>query len=298
MEDIFLMLLAGVLVLMGIEFLSYRLDKNPSRQRVGVSARDTATSLSVYALARITRPLAQFTGVPLVVLAAALTPLALPASQWWVWVAALVLTDLAYYAKHRMAHRIRFFWAAHSVHHSSQHFNLSTGLRTPWLVPGWFFLSSIVYVPLALVGFPVWMIFGCHGIVIFYQFPIHTERIDRLPRPIEYLFNTPSHHRVHHGANNPYLNKNYGGILIVWDRLFGSFTEEGGPVRFGLRKNIATHNPIKVNFGEFVAMLGDVRRSRTWRGRVGSLLGPPEWTDANAEQSPTRDDSRLVEAGS
>ncbi|BBX74377.1 sterol desaturase family protein [Mycobacterium shinjukuense] len=305
MERAFPILLIGLMVLMGIEFLSYRLGTERAQPRAGFSARDTAASLSVYTLALITRPVGQFTAVPVVLIAGALTPVHLPASRWWVWLSALVLTDLAYYVKHRMAHRIRLFWAAHSVHHSSRYFNLSTGVRTPWLVPGWLFLSSAVYVPLALVGFPVWMIFSCHTIVIFYQFPVHTERIDRLPRPIEYLFNTPSHHRVHHGANNPYLNKNYGGILIVWDRLFGSYAEEREPVSFGLTKNIDTHNPIKLNYHEFVTMLGDIRRSRTWRARLGYLLGPPEWaevapasesTDSGSPQAGVRNDEHQAMA--
>lgn len=109
--------------------------------------------------------------------------------------------------------------------------------------------------------------------------PPHTERIDRLPRFIEYLFNTPSHHRVHHGANNPYLDKNYSGILIIWDRIFGSYAEETEPVRYGLTKNIGRNDPITVNFHEFGRMLRDVWRARTWRGRVGYLLRPPSWTE-------------------
>ncbi|MDC8993562.1 sterol desaturase family protein [Mycobacterium marinum] len=283
--------LTGFMVLVGLDFLSYRLGKQRNRSRPSVSARDTAANLSVYALARLTRSVGSVTAVPLVLIASALTPIHLPTAQWWTWACALVLTDLAYYGRHRMTHRIRVFWAAHHVHHSSQYLNLSTGMRTPWLVPGWLFISAVVYVPLALIGFPVWMIFACHAIVLFYQFPIHTERINRLPRPIEYLFNTPSHHRVHHGANNPYLNKNYGGILIVWDRLFGSYAEEDEPVQYGLQQNIATHNPIKLNYHEFVAMLSDVGRAKTWRGRVGYLLRPPGWSEVAETPAPRSHDS-------
>lgn len=265
-------------VLMAIEFLSYRFDKDNPRPRAGISLRDSTTSLSIYALGYIVRPLERFIEVPIVAIAAAFAPMQLSAGHWWVWVAAIVLADLAYYAKHRMSHRVRLFWAAHSVHHSSQHFNLSTAVRLPWLIPG-SFLSSIVYVPLALVGIPVWLIFLSQAIVLLYQFPIHTERIDRLPRVIEYVFNTPSHHRVHHGANNPYLDKNYAGILIVWDRMFGSFAPEEEPVRYGLTKNIDTHNPVKANFHEFAAMVRDVWRARTWRGRLGYLLRAPGWRE-------------------
>jgi len=283
---IFVYAIPAFLVLMAIEFFGYYREKReaargiekPGRVKAGVSARDAATSMSVYGIRQLVKPLEKFIVLPIIVVAAALTPLALPASQVWVWVLALVLADLAYYVKHRMSHRIRLFWAGHSVHHSSQYFNLSTAVRLPWLIPG-SFLKSVVYIPMALIGLPVWMILLCQAIVLLFQFPIHTERIDRLPQAIEYVFNTPSHHRVHHGANNPYLDKNYAGILIIWDRLFGSYAEEVEPVRYGLTKNIDTFNPVKVNYHEFGSMLRDIWRAHTWRGRIGYLLRPPGWAE-------------------
>lgn len=273
--------LPAFFLLMAIEFVSYRFDKDapgPSRARAGISWRDSATSLSIYVIGHLVRPLERFIELPIVAVAAAFAPLHLSPSNWWMWVIAIVSADLAYYAKHRMSHRVRLFWAAHSVHHLSRHFNLSTAVRLSWLVPG-SFLSSVVYVPLALIGIPVWLIFLAQAIVLLYQFPIHTERIDRLPRVIEYVFNTPSHHRVHHGANNPYLDKNYAGIFIVWDRMFGSFAAEDEPVRYGLTKNIDTYNPVKVNYHEFAAMVRDVWQATTWRGRIGYLLRPPGWRE-------------------
>ncbi len=287
--DIFIYASPAFLVLMAIEYFGYYRESRENKKaaeprpvaKAGVSGRDSVASMSVYTIGRVVKPLDKFIELPLVALAGALAPAALSASQWWVWVIALIGADLAYYAKHRMAHRIRLFWAGHSVHHSSQHFNLSTALRLPWLIPG-SFLASVVYVPLALIGIPVWMIFLSQAIVLLYQFPVHTERVDRLPRPIEFVFNTPSHHR----ANNPYLDKNYGGILIIWDRLFGSYAEEIEPVRFGLTKNIDTFNPIKVNYHEFAAMVGDVWRAKTWRGRIGYLCNPPGWSE-DATRTPT-----------
>ena len=283
------------LLLMAVEYVGYWREKREqqqeapvaSRPKAGLSLRDTASSLSVYGLGRIVKPLDKFTELPMVALAGALTPLSLSMSLWWTWVVALVLVDFAYYWQHRMSHRIRLFWAAHSVHHSSQHFNLSTAVRLPWLIPG-SFLSASVYVPLALIGIPVWMIFLSQAVVLLYQFPIHTERIDRLPRVIEYWFNTPSHHRVHHGANNPYLDRNYGGIFIIWDRMFGSYAEELEPVKYGLTKNIDTHNPIKVNFHEFGVMMRDVWRAKSWRGRIGYLLRPPGWTEVTPDEAAER----------
>ncbi|MEU9134130.1 sterol desaturase family protein [Kitasatospora sp. NPDC048540] len=261
---------------MAIEFVGYSRDKAPDARRAGVSVRDTATSLSIFVVGRIELLLARFIELPLVAIAASFAPFTLPGSAWWVWVAAIILTEFAFYFRHRMNHRIRLLWAGHSVHHSSRHFNLSTAVRLPCLIPG-AFLANVVDVPLALIGIPVWMIFTAHIIILLYQYPLHTERIDRLPRAVEFMFNTPSHHRVHHGANNPYLDKNYGGILIVWDRIFGSYAEEVERVRYGLATNIDTFNPLKANYHEFVSLLRDVRHARTWSGRVGYLVKPPGW---------------------
>ncbi len=284
------------LFLLSIEYLGDYLERRSDRRagriaqernKVGFSRRDTLTSLSVYGLGRVANLIEDFTELPIVLIAAAFAPWSLAASDWWVWVLAIVAADLAYYAEHRMQHRVRFFWAAHSVHHSSQHFNMSTAVRLPWLIPGRF-LVSVVYIPLALVGIPVWMIFLSQAVVLLFQYPLHTERIGKLSRPIEYVFNTPSHHRVHHGSNNPYLDKNYGGILIVWDRIFGSYAEELERVRFGLTHNIETHNPIKVNYHEFVAMMRDVWRAKTWRARIGYLVAPPGWSETTSDAQPER----------
>lgn len=285
------------LVLLGIEFLGDYLERRRHRRtggstesprRVGFSARDTFASLGVYGLGRFANLVEDFIQLPIVLLAAMLAPISLSASDWWVWVLAIIGADLGYYAQHRMQHRVRLFWAAHSVHHSSQHFNMSTAVRLPWLIPGRF-LTSVVYIPLAVVGVPVWVIFLSQAIILLFQYPLHTERIGKLHPAIEFVFNTPSHHRVHHGSNNPYLDKNYGGILIIWDRLFNSYADEVEQVRYGLTHNIDTYNPIKVNFHEFALMVGDVWRATSWRARAGHLLRPPGWTDAAAaapEQEP------------
>ncbi|WP_395310961.1 sterol desaturase family protein [Mycobacterium sp. AMU20-3851] len=275
------------LLLLSIEFLGDWLERRRDRKagrapdtraRVGFSGRDTFASLGVYGLGRFANLVEDFIQFPIVLLAAALAPMALSPTDWWVWVLAIVGADLAYYAQHRMQHRVRLFWAAHSVHHSSQHFNMSTAVRLPWLIPGRF-LTSVVYVPLALVGVPAWMIFLSQAVVLLYQYPLHTERIGKLHPAIEFVFNTPSHHRVHHGSNNPYLDKNYAGILIIWDRMFNSYADEIERVRYGLTHNIDTYNPIKVNFHEFGLMVRDVWRARSWRARVGYLLRPPGWTE-------------------
>src|SRR4029079_10729997 len=172
------------------------------------------------------------------------------------------------------SHEARVFWASHVVHHSSRHFNLSTALRQTWVpmtyLPFW--------LPLLALGFPPWMVLLAQSWSLIYQFGLHTERIGRLPRPIEAVFNTPSHHRVHHGSNEVYLDRNYGGILIVWDRLFGTFQGETERVRYGLTKNIRSFKPTRVAFHEFAAIWRDVRAAESWRHRLGCLFRGPGWS--------------------
>jgi sterol desaturase/sphingolipid hydroxylase (fatty acid hydroxylase superfamily) len=200
-----------------------------------------------------------------------LTPLRLDPGDWWVWVLLFFADDLAYYVFHRVSHESRVFWASHVVHHSSQHYNLSTALRQTWVpmtyLPFW--------LPLLLLGFEPWMVLLAQSWSLIYQFGLHTERIGKLPRPLEAVLNTPSHHRVHHGANEQYLDRNYGGILVIWDRLFGSFEPEGERVRYGLTKNLATFNPVRVAFHEYTALAHDLRAARSWRTRWNLLLRGP-----------------------
>jgi sterol desaturase/sphingolipid hydroxylase (fatty acid hydroxylase superfamily) len=144
------------------------------------------------------------------------------------------------------------------------------------------------WAPLALLGFKPWMIFTQQAVSLMYQFWIHTERIGKLPRPIELVFNTPSHHRVHHGANDVYLDRNYGGILIIWDRIFGTFQGEEERVRYGLTKNINTFNPARVAFHEYAAILRDVRGATRWRDRLGYMFGGPAWKPEDSGRGAAR----------
>jgi sterol desaturase/sphingolipid hydroxylase (fatty acid hydroxylase superfamily) len=192
------------------------------------------------------------------------------------WTVALVGVDFAYYFDHRVCHEVRLFWASHVVHHSSQRYNLSTALRQTWTG-----LSTVFFfIPVAALGVPPVIVFASWSINLVYQYWIHTEAIDKLPAPIEYVFNTPSHHRVHHGSQSQYLDRNYGGILILWDRLFRSFEPEVERVRYGLTKNITTHNLLRVATHEYVAMWRDVRAARSWRDRAGYVLRGPGWSPA------------------
>lgn len=196
---------------------------------------------------------------------------------WWAFALCFVLDDLAYYWFHRTAHRVRWFWASHVIHHSSQHYNLTTALRQTWT--GFFSLSFLFRLPLFLIGFPPAMVFFCAGLNLVYQFWIHTEQLGRLPRWFEAILNTPSHHRVHHAINPRYLDRNYAGVFIIWDRLFGTFEPEqdADRPRYGIVHAVASLNPLWAAIHEWVAMLGDAARARSIREFWGRIAGPPGW---------------------
>jgi sterol desaturase/sphingolipid hydroxylase (fatty acid hydroxylase superfamily) len=198
------------------------------------------------------------------------------------WAVALIGWDLAYYWTHRWEHEIHLFWAAHENHHSSDHYNLSTALRQPWTP----FLMLATFPPLALLGVQPWMIMVSGGLNLIYQYWVHTETIDRLPRWFEAVFNTPSHHRVHHGSNPQYLDRNYGGILIVWDRLFGTFEPEGERVRYGLTEPFDSHNLLVVAFHEYGTIARNVRQAARWRDRWGYVFGGPKWQPTGGARPP------------
>ena len=193
---------------------------------------------------------------------------------WWTWVLLFFAEDFCYYWFHRASHEVRALWAAHVNHHSSEHYNLSTALRQSWTTP---FTAPAFWLVLPLVGFAPWMVFTQQAISLLYQYWIHTEAIDRLPAPLEFVFNTPSHHRVHHGSNPEYLDRNHGGILIIWDRLFGTFAPERARVRYGLTENIRTFKPHVIAFHEWIAMARDAWRAPSWRAALGYVLRPPGW---------------------
>ncbi|MFC9769266.1 sterol desaturase family protein [Rhodococcus jostii] len=270
---------APVLVLLlVIELLIVQHRRHESNKHL--EKKDTATSLTIGLANQATSLLKVGSGAAALLGAASSTPFHLPSGGVWTWILALVLTDLAYYGAHRAQHRIRILWANHSIHHSSEHFNTSTAFRLPPL----FFLTifnKTAYIPLALLGIPPWMILTAEAIILIYQFPIHTEQIEKLWRPIEFVFNTPSHHRVHHGSNNNYLDKNYGGILIIWDRMFNSYAHEGETVKFGLTKKVNTYNPLKVIIHELSAIATDIRKAPRWRDRLGYAFAAPGWTPAS-----------------
>jgi sterol desaturase/sphingolipid hydroxylase (fatty acid hydroxylase superfamily) len=194
---------------------------------------------------------------------------------------AVLAWDFIYYWNHRLMHESRFLWAIHVVHHSSERYNLSTALRQPVADAFGTFLPSTA---LALVGIQPTLIETARGINLLYQFWIHTDAIGKLG-PIEKVLNSPSHHRVHHGSNRQYLDRNHGSILIIWDRLFGTFEPEDEPVVYGLTKNINSKNLVRIATHEHADMLRDVGQSTTWRDRLSFVLRGPGWAYARHAES-------------
>jgi sterol desaturase/sphingolipid hydroxylase (fatty acid hydroxylase superfamily) len=190
------------------------------------------------------------------------------------WVLLFFAEDFTYYLWHRASHGVRFLWAAHENHHSSERFNLSTALRQSWTTP---FTVPLFYFWLPLAGFRPDMIFTQIAVSLLYQYWIPTELVDRLG-PLEWVLNTPSHHRVHHGANVRYLDRNHAGILIVWDRLFGTFEPETEKVVYGLTKNIGTFRPFRIAFHEWAALVRDVMRAPSFRSKLGYVFAPPGYS--------------------
>lgn len=255
-----------------LEALLIRRWKRDGRDLVGHEPKDTWASLAmgVGSLVSVTVLNIGIFALAKWLFAHRLTDLGTGALGWTV---AIIGWDFAYYWHHRVEHENRFLWASHVNHHSSQHFNLSTALRQPWTP----WTGLVFFPPLAFLGVQPRMIMVSAGINLIYQYWIHTEAIGKLPRTVEAVFNTPSHHRVHHGSNPEYLDKNYAGMLIVWDRIFRTFEPENARVVYGLTKNITTYNPFRIAFHEYAAIARDAWHAKTWRHRVGIFVHGPGW---------------------
>lgn len=198
--------------------------------------------------------------------------------QWWAWLLAFFADDIAYYWFHRLNHEVRLFWAGHVSHHSSVHLNFGTALRqgVGERLHKFFFWLWIPY----LLGIDGLMMFTMMSISLIYQFWTHTVLVGKLPKFIEYFFNTPSHHRVHHASQARYLDRNHAGMLIIWDRIFGTFSEEKDfdkPV-YGLTKNIESFNPAYVATHEYGAIWRDVKRADKWTDKLRYIFYPPGWS--------------------
>jgi sterol desaturase/sphingolipid hydroxylase (fatty acid hydroxylase superfamily) len=201
----------------------------------------------------------------------------IPMDRWEAWVALALAVDFAYYWLHRCSHEIRWMWALHSVHHSARQITFSVAYRLGWtnLLSGpWLFL-----IPVCWIGFDPRAVALMYAANLLYQFWLHTETVPKLGF-LERFMNTPSHHRVHHAIEPEYLDRNYGGVLIIWDKLFGTYSEErtGAPRTYGLLHQVESLNPLKIAFAEWIAMIRDARQARNLRELWGYLFGPPGWS--------------------
>ena len=203
---------------------------------------------------------------------------------WWSVALAVLLADFTYYWEHRIAHEVRILWTQHAVHHSSRDYNIATGLRFGPLEGVW---ALIAHLPMVLLGFSPELVFFGMITVLAYQTWIHTELIGKLG-PLELVLNTPSHHRVHHGSDDKYLDKNYGGVLIVWDRLFGTFQIEEETPRYGLKRDFDNRNPLAVWFSEAPGFVEDLAKARSAREVWMRIFGRPDWSPEKDRSSDPR----------
>jgi sterol desaturase/sphingolipid hydroxylase (fatty acid hydroxylase superfamily) len=293
MVDLILTAIPAFILLLVVEVLTLAAahhDHHDDDEPVGYELKDTRTSLSM-GLGNVFINLGWKVVVAFIYAGAyEVTPLRVPSDAWWAYGLLFFADDFSYYWYHRAGHRVRMFWASHVVHHSSEHYNLSTALRQTWTpmtaLPFWLWMP--------LLGFAPWMVLLAQSWNLLYQFWIHTETIGRLPRWFEFVFNTPSHHRAHHGANEQYLDKNYGGILILWDRLLGTFEPEVERVRYGLTTNVGTFHPLRVAFHEWIALGRDMRSAKSWRDRIGYALRGPGWSPPSRHVVPAPDHAYLA----
>ncbi|PWB32720.1 hypothetical protein DCO48_12685 [Pseudomonas sp. SDI] len=276
--DFILLAVPFFFVLIAVELLADRW-----RGQRNYRVADAVNSLSTGVLSTTTGLLTK--GVGLLTYAIALDHLALfklPANAWWVWVLAFVAYDFCYYWLHRFGHERNILWAAHSVHHQSEEYNLSTALRQ---TSTGFLLSWIFYLPLAVLGVPLLVFVSVAALNLLYQFWVHTRHIPKLGW-YEWLFVTPSNHRVHHAQNPIYIDRNYGGVFILWDRLFGTFLEEDDnePVVFGVTTALASWNPLWANLQFYVQLWDDARRANSGWDKLRIWFMPTGWRPADVAQ--------------
>jgi sterol desaturase/sphingolipid hydroxylase (fatty acid hydroxylase superfamily) len=268
LDDWGLALAAVTLVILPLELIVLRRRGRLSRQRV----REMVASAIQFVPQSLSAVVIFAMQLAILATVAAVVPWGVPIS-WWSVPVVLLGADFLYYWEHRASHRINLLWSLfHSVHHSSPVYDQTTALRLS-VFDG--IQSAAFYLPLVLLGFQPELVIAAVFVVVAYQTWIHTELVGRLPAPFEWVLNTPSHHRVHHGSNREYLDKNYGGILILWDRLFGTFEPERAPVTYGLTTPIGTTNWIDVQLHDLRRMWAALRRAPSWRARWRVLAHPP-----------------------
>lgn len=257
-------------ILIALEaFYSHRQDSDEYRER-----KDTWTSIFIGFMSVVWGALFGLVTGYVYIYFYSIAPFKFPAEAWWTWVLLFFVDDFAYYWFHRISHESRFFWNFHVVHHSSEHYNLSVAVRQSWFsgVAHWMF-----YAPVMLLGFAPWMFALMHGFNLIYQFWIHTRFVKRLGWA-ELILNTPSHHRVHHGVNEPYLDRNYAGVLIIWDRIFGTFVDEAEEPRYGILKPVGSYNPLWINTHGWFELAEGIKLRRSLLSKIACIFSSPNST--------------------
>jgi len=253
---------------------------------------DSINSISMGSLSRLQGlVILGFSGTVYEIIVARYQLAQLPDQALWVWVSCFLLYDFAYYWKHRLGHEVALFWGSHVAHHQSEDFNLSTALRQTSID----FYGFLFYLPFFFLGFPAEILFTVVSLNLIYQFWVHTEHVPKLG-PFEWIFVSPSNHRVHHGRNKIYVDKNYGGVFILWDRIFGSFQEELAeePVAFGLRKPLNSWNPVWANVHVYWRLILDFYAMPGALNKLKLLVKPPGWR-ADAQQSHCKLEGKSVD---
>lgn len=273
MKDIILYAIPVFIATLAIEVLYYR---HLGKHQDHYNTKDTVGSLSMGIGNVVTGLIGKLLVFGSLVWVSQFSLFSPDRGRWWYWVLIFLADDFSYYWFHRSSHKVRYFWASHVVHHSSVFYNLGTALRQTWT--GNLTGSFVFYLWMPLVGFHPVDVVLMQAVSLLYQYWIHTEAIGRMPAVFEWLFNTPSHHRVHHGSDVKYLDRNHGGILIIWDRLFGTFKAEEERPRYGLTTNLTSHNPFRIAFHEWRDIARDLRIAPDLRAALGYLFGPPGWS--------------------
>lgn len=250
-------------------FYSHRQDSDEYRER-----KDTWTNIFIGFMSVVWGALFGLVTGYVYIYFYSIAPFKFSADAWWTWALLFFVDDFAYYWFHRISHESRFFWNFHVVHHSSEHYNLSVAVRQSWFsgVAHWMF-----YAPVMLLGFAPWMFALMHGFNLIYQFWIHTRFVKRLGWA-ELILNTPSHHRVHHGVNEPYLDRNYAGVLIIWDRLFGTFVDEAEEPRYGILKPVGSYNPLWINTHGWFELAEGMKLRRSLLSKIACIFSSPNST--------------------
>ncbi len=261
-----------------VEFIWELYKKKINTWRLG----EMWASLSVFLVAQLLEKSTSAIFIGAFLITGSLIPWEIPINTWTVLLC-LVLVDFVYYWEHVIEHRVRILWTYHSIHHSSPIYNYTTAMRVSFIDN---LITWIFYLPLILVGFNAYIVLICFFLVLVYQFWLHTEIIGKLGW-FEKVFMTPSQHRVHHGSDPEYLDKNFGALFSIWDRLFGTYQEEKQRPTYGLTKPINTINPIKIHLSEFQNIYKDLKKSRSFKDALGYLTNAPGWKP----QKPHSDDS-------